>query len=102
MVLHGFTGSSTGVLLYKFYTVLLGVLQGFYYRGPTRFYWALYRGPYHKGSAQFHLQFYRGSIIRVLHDFTGRSTGVLLWKFYRRFTIRVLPGFTGSSTGVRL
>ena len=75
-VLHGLTGNSTGVLIYGFYTVSLGILQGFCYTGPTQFYRAIYRG----------------STIKVLHGLTGRSTGILLY--------RVLLGCTALSTGV--
>ena len=50
------------IALRKIYTVLLEVLQGFYYKNSTRFYW----------------EFYRGSTIQVLHGFTGRSAGILL------------------------
>ena len=72
------TGRSTAVLLYGFYTVLLGILQEFHNRGSTRFYW----------------EFHRGSTLRVLHDLTGSSTGVLL--------CTILHIFTGRSTGILL
>ena len=77
-ILHGFTGSFTAVLIKRFYTVSRRVLQGFCYMGPTQFYWA----------------FYRGSTIELLQSFTGSSTGVLLYTFLHNFTRR--------STGVLL
>ena len=108
-VLHDFTGRSTGVLLYGFYMVLLGVIQrfnrkvlhGFTARSTGVLLYGSYtillgvlQGFYYRAPTKFYWEFYRSSTIY-------RSTHFYL-AFYRGSTIEVLHGFTGDSTGVLL